>query len=183
MIFKTKTNHKWFTLVELMVVIALISIITLSATRIDFNRSSDQQRLAIFTGEIASKIETVRNNALIGKWVGVNLETPESWEIQISDISAWSLQTTYNTGWPFIANNEYSVTPNNFYSIWNMRCLQFNNTSETISWNTTIRISGNSMELFWCSSNDFKILEFTTSYRDFTQTVRINTLSWLIEVD
>ena len=180
--FKAKTSYKWFTLIELMVVIALISIITLGATRIDFNRSSDQQRLAIFTGEIASKIETVRNNALIGKWVGVNLETPESWEIQISDISAWSLQTSYNLWAGPISSNEYSIIPNTFYSIWNMRCIQLDGTSEA-NWNATITINGNEMILSGCSTDNFKILEFTTSYRDLTQAVQINTLSWLIEVD
>ena len=180
--FKTKINYKWFTLIELMVVIALISIIILGATRVDFDRSSNKQKLAIFTNEIVSKIETVRNNALIGRWIGSSLETPDSWEIQISDISSWSVQTSYNLWGGPISSNEYSIIPNAFYSIWDMRCIQLDGTSEA-NWNATININGNEMSLSGCSNDGFKILEFTTSYRDLTQAVQINTLSWLIEVD
>ncbi len=183
MIFQTKINSKWFTLIELMVVIALISIIVLGATRIDFNRSSNQQKLAIFTNEIASKIETVRNNALIWKGVGNNLETPESWDLIISDTSSWSLETRYNLWGSTIDSEEYSVTSDNFYSIWNLRCIQLDGISETIVWNLTLTIDWDDMSLSGCSSDNFKILEFTTSYRQWSQSVSINTLSWLVEVD
>lgn len=165
-----------------MVVIALIAIITLWVTNVDFNRSSNQQKLAIFTNEIVSKIETVRNNALIWKWIGTDVETPDSWQIQISDTSSWSVQTSYNLWGGPISSNEYSIIPNAFYSIWDMRCIQLDGTSEA-NWNATITINGNEMILSGCSTDNFKILEFTTSYRDLTQAVQINTLSWLIEVD
>ena len=184
MIFETKINHKWFTLIELMVVIALIAMIILGATRIDFNRSSNQQKLAIFTGDIVSKIETVRNNALIGKWIWTDVETPESWDLIISDTSSWSLETRYSLWGRTIDSEEYSVTPDNFYSIWNLRCIQLDGTtSEIISPDATITIDGSNMILSWCSNDNFKILEFTTSYRQWNQSVSINTLSWLVEVD
>jgi len=166
-----------------MIVIAVISIIVLWATRIDFNRWSNEQKLAIFTNEVVSKIETVRNNALVWKGIWIDVETPDSWNIRVSDTGSWSLQTSYDIWATSSISQQYSTTPNTFYSIWNMRCIQLDDTTETLSPNADITINGNDMTLSGCSSDTFKILEFTTSYRGLNDRVKINTISWLIEVE
>ena len=177
-----------------MVVIALISIIILGATRVDFNRSSNQQKLAIFTNEIVSKIETVRNNALIWKGIGIDVETPDQWRIIIWNTSPGSIETSYYTWGSWTNSDEYSVNPDSFYEITDLNCISLdNNITEAAAGNRALYIDGNELALSefnttptppsTCSNNGFKILEFTTSYRNLTKTVRINTLSWLIEVD
>ena len=181
--FKGKNKISAFTLIELIVVIAVIWVIALWVTRIDFNRVSDQQRIDIFTNEVASKIETVRNNALIWKWVWVNVETPDSWEIIASNTWSGSVQTSYDVGGTLTVSNEYSVTPNDLYEITDLNCLQLDDTTESITWDIVIDIDGNDMTLSGCSDDNYKILEITTQYKNLSKTVRVNTLSWLVEVD
>ena len=177
-----------------MVVIALISIIILGATRVDFNRSSNQQKLAIFTNEVTSKIETVRNNALIWKGIGTDVETPDQWRIIIWNTSPGSIETSYYTWGSWTISDEYSVNPDSFYEITDLNCISLDNSiTEPAAGNRALYIDGNELALSefnviptppsTCSNDGFKILEFTTSYRNLTKTVKINTLSWLIEVD
>jgi prepilin-type N-terminal cleavage/methylation domain-containing protein len=63
-----KNNYKLttaFTLIELMITIAIIAIIILSLNNIDFNKMSSNQRLDMFTNSIITNIENIRNNALL----------------------------------------------------------------------------------------------------------------------
>jgi len=183
MIFGTNKNITGFTLIELMVVISLISVTIFGITRVDFNRISDQQRLDIFSNEVASQLEVVRNNALIGKWVSTSIVTPDEWRIQIDNTAPWSFQTSYFTWWSWVNSDEYSLDIASRYSISNLSCIRLDNTSENIAWTLTVSINKWNLTLTWCSDNTFKILEMTTWYKAYQNVVRINTLSWLIEVD
>lgn len=182
--FSFKKNTTGFTLIELMVVIAIIAFMALAITQIDFNRMSDNQRVDLFTNEIVSKLETIRNNALIGKWVWVNIETPDLWNIQVDDTGSGSITSSYRV-WVISTNYpELSVNPSAWYDISEIKCLQLDGTSEDVVWTITLPINGNKFEgLLWCSNTNYKVLEFTAGYKSFENTISINTLSWLIEVD
>jgi len=55
---------KAFTLIELLVWISVMSIIILWVTSIDYNRLSQDQKLDIFTNDVKSNFERIRNNSL-----------------------------------------------------------------------------------------------------------------------
>lgn len=54
-----------FTLIELLLVIALIVIMTLGGMSLNFNTLTDEQNLNIFTNKIKTNFEEIRNNALL----------------------------------------------------------------------------------------------------------------------
>jgi len=75
-----KNSKNAFTIIELLIIIALISILVLGVMNINFNRQGDGQKLDMFTNQIYSTIELVRNNALMGRWIYHNYsdESPSS---------------------------------------------------------------------------------------------------------
>ncbi len=175
--FNNKKSLTGFTLIELLVVIAIIWVMALAVTRIDFNRISDSQKLDLFTNEVVSKLETIRNNALIGKWVGINVETPDLWEIDINDNE---MVSKYDG----VISDDYSISFIPWYTITPIECSPLDeSTVETVSWVATISITGRDLEISSGCSDTNKILTLTPSYKSFQKVIRINTVSWLIEVD
>lgn len=64
-----KKNKKAFTILELVVIIALISLIALWMSKINFNRLSNEQESEILANKIISIIEEARDNSIT--WKGV----------------------------------------------------------------------------------------------------------------
>ena len=183
MIFNSQKNISAFTLIELMVVIAIIWITILWATSIDFNRISDAQRSEIFTNNIVAKIETVRNNALIGKWIWASLETPNNWSIEISSSS---INTSYDIWAGPVNSSDQSLNITSPYEVNSLKCLSLDKTSEVdITWSpATLSFAWNNLSFIWgCNNDEYKILEITTLYKTHEKVISINTLSWLIEID
>jgi type II secretory pathway pseudopilin PulG len=56
---------KGFTLIEILVVITITITLFIGASKINFNRMSDKQQSLVFTNNVYSSIETVRNNSLL----------------------------------------------------------------------------------------------------------------------
>jgi len=182
---KQKTNA--FTLIELMVVIALIWIIALWANNITFKNLSDRQRLDWFFYQIKTNFETVQNNALIWKAIKLpdnSIIVPDKWEIQLNNSSSWIIQTYYYswvTQRPF---NENDIITDNYYSI-NTECENLNwtvNSSLTDTW--SLFIEWWKLNFTWsilnCDSTQ-KVLRITTKYKNFEKVFTINTISWVIE--
>lgn len=59
--------RKAFTLVELIVVIAVMLIVMLNLRTVDFNRLNDWQKLDLFVNKIVTDIEILRNDELMWK--------------------------------------------------------------------------------------------------------------------
>lgn len=59
--------RKAFTLVELIVVIAVMLIVMLNIRSVDFNRLNDWQKLDLFVNKIVTDIEILRNDELMWK--------------------------------------------------------------------------------------------------------------------
>jgi prepilin-type N-terminal cleavage/methylation domain-containing protein len=52
-----------FTIIEIIVVIALLAIFTLTATSVDFSRLSVRQEQEIFTNQVIGTIQSLKNFA------------------------------------------------------------------------------------------------------------------------
>lgn len=92
-----------FTLIELMIVIVLIGIIFLMFGNMNLNYMWDKQKAEQFANKIISEIETVRNNALVGRAIKVwnEYKIPNHWSIII------------HKSYPHPANTAITVNPKN----------------------------------------------------------------------
>jgi type II secretory pathway pseudopilin PulG len=176
-----------FTLIELLVWIAIIWILLLSASKINFNRLSIKQELDIFTNNVKSNFENIRNNSLSWKWIWTwtELIIPEKWKIEYSDYNSW---TIINSTFSWSVRTSLDIAPKfkTGYSISKIRCLQLNWTEDYVfpasTWTWEIEFIWSNIFLKWdCSTSTSKILELTIKNRSETKILLINTLNWLIE--
>lgn len=149
-------------------------------SQINFNTISDKQRAESYMNKIKSSIETVKNNALIWKWIWSDLIVPSQWKIDLKSWS-WNLISSY-LSWAWIDYSNYSYIPeNSLYKIKNIKCVKLNGTEENLSDTWSIIISWANLSLSWCADTDFKVLRITTNYKQFENTFELNTVSWVIE--
>jgi len=179
-----------FTLVELLVAIALISILALWFSQMSFNRLSQKQELSISANSLLSKVSELRDNALIWRSVlsGSTLTSPEGWEMRISnDSSSWSMSWSYSLLWDF--SDSISLTG----SLWNSKtpfsiesidCLAIDGSvsQSDLPWASIRFFWSNNMELrCWSLVLDptEKILTVRYGAWSITETIEINTLTWV----
>ncbi|MDD2871604.1 MAG: prepilin-type N-terminal cleavage/methylation domain-containing protein [Candidatus Gracilibacteria bacterium] len=178
-----------FTLAELMVGITIISILAIGVSNINFNRLNTKQKLEIFTNNIKTDFETIRNNALSGKGIGANLDVPQKWKIDYSMNNSGTIISSKfdGTNWLIEKNLDF---PTN-YTISSIKCGKLN---EAESFYDDLTVGGTGTIIFEgvklsfdksgdsnCELNADKILEFTINDNIDKKTIIINTLNGLID--
>ncbi len=170
-------EKKAFTLLELMVVIALIWIMALSISKLNFNSLSDRQRIDWFFYKIKTDIETTQNNAFIWKAIKLpddSIIVPKKWKIDFNNSWSWKIISKY-LSW----STEYiysEIIPKKHYKI---EIFNKNNPIDDTE-TGSILIEWWNLTLSWITTTN-KILEIKTSYKNFSKTFTINTISWVIE--
>ncbi len=167
-----------------MVVIALIWIIALATTRINFTKLSNKERLNGFFYKIKNNFETTTNNALIWKAIKDwwNIIVPKQWRIELNNSDKWSIKTYFiDDTWNPIEYTMQNIIPDDNYSI-SIACKKINTTSTWTLLNTwVIIIESWTLNLSsWCDS-DKKELQITAKYKNNEKIFTINTISWVIE--
>lgn len=181
----SKKIKQAFTLIELLVWITILSIILLSASNMNFNRLNIKQELEIFTNNIKSNFETIRNSSLSWKWIWNDIILPEKWKIEYSTTSSW---TIINSAFDWTDWSPINITPlfRTGFSISKIRCLQLDLTENddlTTSWSWIIEFVWSNMILAWdCTPDTSKVLELTIKNKYETEVLLINTLNWLAEL-
>lgn len=184
-LFMKKKNHLWFTLIELMMAIAVIWIIAIWWMRMDFNKISDSQYLRIFTGKITSLYETTRNNMLIGRSINAAGTTPSTWKIEIPIWSGKTLTTSYSTWWLYTNYAEwgYAFKP----AEWISKIYCYTSTGTTLTsitaWTWVILINKDTISFSGtttCDTTTTKRIVLETLYHSNTGTIEINGLSGII---
>ena len=178
-----KLEQKWFTLIELMVIIAIIWILVSAWTQIDLNKITDDNKLIIFNNQIISQFELIRNNTLLWRWIDIDVWVPDSWKLTYSSIWSWTITPSYLSWWTWAAYSWSILQAPELHSISQINCLD-------ISWtpinsgvtNADMIIKWNKFTLSWSCTANSGLLEFTTKFRNDTAVIEINTLNWLIEV-
>lgn len=178
-------SSRWFTLTELLVVITIIWILIVWASNINFNPQIDRQNAEMFSNNIFTSIETIRNNSLLGKWVwsGSIMTHPEKWTVNITSNGTGSISANYTSGTTFPVSTFSVDFINQHGRIAGLSCETIDGASTStgnsvaidFTWNT-LSFTGNT----WCSS-DKKILKIKTQYKTFEKTIKINSITWLIE--
>lgn len=181
-----------FTTIEIIVAIAIISIIAFWVSRFDFNRISQVQQIDIDISKLISNIEEVRNNALVGKAVlsGGDLEAPSAWEVRIEHTWSGSFNARYSLNGTFSDAQNYNIidwSAQNQFGIVDMECRRVNGTipSAVTTW-TSIQFRGSHMELR-CDSSTYdsqdKILVIRYGIPSLFKTITFNTLTGVIEAE
>lgn len=174
-------SAKAFTLMEILVGISIISIMAIGISQINLNRLSDRQKLDIELSKITSLIEETRNNALIGRWVGTNLVTPDSWNINISNnSSSGTLNISHYSWWTNINYKNYTIQKP--FSIMEISCRNIDWVStgtgnNILIWYTWATVGIDS----WCGS-DASILDIQVWNPNFYKNIHIETVTNIIEV-
>ena len=171
---------KAFTLLELMVWIAIISIISLWISNLYWSNIPDKQRLDIFTNKVISIIDSVKNYALVWKWIWQYIETPKYYKIDISTGSY--LRTYYNT-W-IIDTLFYPLSIDTFtssYSIKSITCKNLDLTNLSTTNAISIFYEWSTISLSWCIDNYQKIVDIELFFKWFTNIIRLNSISWVLE--
>ena len=178
MIFKA--NNKAFTLIELLVVITIIIIMVTLWSRMSLSNIGTKEKMLIFNNKIISHYETIRNNALLWKWIDSDIWVPEAWRINYSennitvDYLIWSIWTR---------KTDATITPEEKFSIKNISCYKIDNTSDR-EWNASVIINWGNVTLSWsCDpAQQDRVLKFDTNFLSHTWSFTINSLNWLIDL-
>lgn len=179
-----KKKCNWFTLTELLAVIAIITILATWLSTINFKNISNKQNADIFVNKIISRIETIKNNALVGKWIGTSLQTPYSWEI---DIPHWtgnlSVYTLASSGATRQAYDELSYKLKPQEKIEAINCITFTGTTLPITSTGTIIFQNQNISFTpLCGNDSYKILELTTSFQWVENIINFNSINGLINI-
>ena len=190
--FKKKyiiANYTAFTLIELLVWIWIITLIIIWTSSIDYNRLNSKQKLEIFTNNIKSDFETIRNNSLTWRWIIIwsDLKIPEKWKIEYSENNSWTIIASIYDWINWEKYNEIKFE--NWYEIWNIQCWLLNGTSlddldDSWTWVIEFNWSNLNLSLEWdfnCDPND-KILHLIIKNNINSEILEINTINWLIEI-
>ncbi len=173
-----KGKKSAFTLVELIIVIAIVALVVTFSRWIDLNEINKGKNAELFTSKIARLFENTRNNALL--WRAVDLETPDSWRIRFDLTNNGTFTTEYfdGTTWQLFDDQDYNFSVNDPEFIDFISC----NVAWDISWGEWIVIFDWPTLSFWgsCSIND-KIMTIGTYYSTYEWEVLINSVSGVIE--
>lgn len=175
-----KKNTSGLTLIELVVAVGLIWLLFLAFSWVNFNKNIDNQKANEFYWQILSHIETIKNYSLLWKWVGTNLLTPNKWTLRINNNN---IQTYFQTGSTPELFTGSSVSFDNFENIWPIRCTYLDGSNPEIPTSIDIDIQGTQM-IFTGSTlctNNHKILEIQTNYKNISKKILINSVSGIIE--
>ncbi len=200
-----KSNKKAFTIMEIVIVMALLSIIFLVTKNLWFNWLSDIERSKWFFNDIKTNFETVQTNSLVGRSIEINDGTiivPKQWKFEINNEvnsleGSWSIKISYLTGeLGTDTYEEYITIPDektqgkNYDKFYNITALCQNiNDSWTwvFSWTWIIKIEWWKLTGTGAFESDincwsqYKGILITTKYKGSEETFTINTVSWVVE--
>lgn len=177
---------KAFTLVELMVVIVIIGLLIIWSNSLNFNKTKDKWELDLLRNNIVSRVESIRNSAMMWKWIWVNLDHPKAWKITFSNLNE-IMKVEYLSWTDWQNDTENTVNQDTFWYKWisNIKCLKIDWTEITwlnnvSSW--ALLIEWDKLSLTWWCNNDLsKKLQMNFKYKTEISTWTINVVNWLIE--
>ncbi len=191
------TIKKWFTVIEIMIVILLMGLFFVVTSQFSNNSNIQQTNVDRLTNNIYDSIRNARNNMLIGRWVlsGSNLIATDR---RVISISTSGISTTYssitNTGtestliWPFFDNDsrykisDISVSSSTMLSgqpiTWNYTGV----TSVQIIVSPTADMTITAIKWWSGITTPISTVRITASYDGFEKSIMLNTTMGKVEV-
>ena len=175
-----KYKSRAFTLLEILVVIAVIWILWVSISRLNFSRISQEELIAIESIKMIASAEEMRDNALVGKSENIWWDIPRSWNIEFNRTTGRFVTSYTDSGGSVITIKSQDIrSPFEILSIycrnlnwsisglWNIIWINFLTTSET--------------NINWCTISNPRIIDIEIGRWDIRNTIRINTLTNVVE--
>jgi len=164
-----------------MVWIAIIALMALWVSSIDFQRLSQNQKTQIELVKVVNIIEETRNNAMIWRGVGTDLDTPDSWSVILDTSSSWRVESIWNLWFSTWSLSLWEAE--NPIRISNMRCQSIDGSIDDSATNTVVSIvyNGSSAQLIWCNDDSFKKIVFDFWFWENTKEISINAVTGIIE--
>jgi prepilin-type N-terminal cleavage/methylation domain-containing protein len=174
-------SKKAFTLIEILVVIAMIMILIIWLSKIDLSKWQDTQKSLAFAQKIQNPIETTITNSLVGKWIWTNLEVPSAWKIEVSKANSGTILTSYTTWTTRIDYDK--ITADKLYEIADIKCYAIWDTTWTSIWTATWSIYITWSQI-WTNCWLWQIIEINTLYKKlYPHKIKLNSVSGIVEKD
>jgi len=179
-----------FTLIELMVWISILWILAFWATSINLDRLSSKQELEIFTNNITTNFESVRNYSLSWKWIWINLDVPSKWKIDYSWNWSWTIITSTSYDWTnWIDTEIINFQWVNYISeikCWGLNEEEslYNILNSSWTWSIIFDWAILKLDTIWdinCDPLIDRILELTVNNKLNSKIIKINTVNWIIQ--
>lgn len=171
-----------FTLTEILVVIAVIGILWVWLTRLNFSRISQTELVSIESIKILTSLEEMRNNALVWKAEDIDGEIPISWDMTFDQ--SWGEYITSITDSSWIRDTIRNTELRNPLEIVTLTCTNLDGSNPWTSSIITISfLTWWDTQLDWCPAavTHPRILDIEVWFWSIIRTIRINTLTDVIE--
>lgn len=171
-----------FTLVELIVWIAIIWLISLWITNMYSSNLPDRQKLDLFANRFVWIIDSVKNYSLVWKWIWTELVTPNYFKMELSRTGSY-LKTFFNTWGTDVYYPPMSINPfDTYYKIYSIKCISLDLSSWDQVDDISITYNWSNITLSWCLNDYQKIVDLELAYKvRFKKTIRLNSISWVLE--
>lgn len=170
---KTK---KAFTLIELLIVMIIFIILILWFSSMNLTSLSQKEKAEAFNNRVAWIMEYIRNNAMIWKWVKewTQLFIPKQWKINFKkNDEIYNMTTSYSWSSNWEKLEDYKLKIWKFEKIDEVWCWSF-------TWTIDIIFEWNTASLSGSNCKNETTLEIHSSYREFKNKIKFDTISWLI---
>lgn len=177
------TNFKAFTLIELLAAISVISIVMIAGSRINLSsQKTVEEKIKIEAIKVKNILEEARSNALVGRSNSTIIDEDLIWKVVLwsanEHIRLYSRVSGVDT-----LTREYVLTPP--FEILSVDCKNISGSQveARTSVGTVIHFEGKESQIITdCSWVDKEsILEINIGNALYQETIRVNTVSWVIE--
>lgn len=174
-------NKKGFTIIELLVIIAIIGIISLLVMNFDFNKKTSIEKSDRIINKISSILKTEIFNSQAWKWV-------EFWSwIMIPDyreinINTWNIVINYI--WSKTLTWEIFSYPFYLEKLYEIKSLDYelkDSSTWTITQPFSIILSNWNISFSWSDSQAVKLI-IRAWYKPIYKTLKLDRRAWTIEI-
>lgn len=190
-------QKKWFTLVEIMFVVAIISLVAITFWKLSISSWTDN-KLASFTNKVVAKIDYAKNSSLTWKgylsWSSVQI--PTNWDVILTTTWNGSIKIDTNINeldetlqqWDKDKINAIYCLSNSYEKSYNPKQVDLVNQKITANKVTTatIKFEWRESKIITNPAKDCKWLIVETSFNNWTDNIvkqifTYNKLSWVID--
>ncbi len=185
--FFMKKNFAWYTIIEMMVAVAIIVVLSLSLAKFDIVSILSLQKKSIFTNRIIWAIEVTRNSFMSGKLVMTSQTPWYSWKLDLPvNTSSSNIYVRYkvSAASAWVIDTRQTLKVEQFEKIDSIICKKIDGTTSTVNTTGTylwIVFEPGKIWFEWCPDANFRSIEITTSFKWQTKKIFFNGMSGVVE--